>query len=181
MKWLRIAQGLVAFVIAWQVIGMAPMITWIGHTDKVPANAYVTLAVKLIILLLLVPLYLWISRRTGIDSNILKLRSTGDGHRRKLSAIEIVGIGMVSALLLWAIFGGQPAETTSRRASSFDDLIPQKSQPGFQPDKDQPSIEKDLGFFDQWRYDSCMTDAAQSPTPYGVSVASDVCRRRFRQ
>lgn len=40
---------------------------------------------------------------------------------------------------------------------------------------------KKLWFFDQWRFDSCMTDAAKNPTTHGVNMASQVCRRRFEQ
>lgn len=41
--------------------------------------------------------------------------------------------------------------------------------------------QKQLGFFDQWRFDSCMTDAAKNPTAHGVNTAARVCRRRFDQ
>ena len=42
-------------------------------------------------------------------------------------------------------------------------------------------LPKELGFIDQWRFDSCMTEAAKNPTAHGVNVASRVCRRRFEQ
>ena len=41
--------------------------------------------------------------------------------------------------------------------------------------------QKELGFIDQWRFDSCMTDAAKNPTAHGVNTAARVCRRRFDQ
>ena len=40
---------------------------------------------------------------------------------------------------------------------------------------------RQLGFIDQWRFDSCMTDAAKNPTAHGVNTAVRVCRRRFDQ
>lgn len=43
------------------------------------------------------------------------------------------------------------------------------------------SISVDLGPVDQWRFDSCMTNAAQAPTQSGVVVATGVCRRKFNQ
>ena len=39
--------------------------------------------------------------------------------------------------------------------------------------------QRHSGFIDQWRFDSCMTDAAKNPTVHGAAVR--VCRRRFGQ
>ena len=44
-----------------------------------------------------------------------------------------------------------------------------------------PDPPKKLGPIDQWRYDSCRTDASKSPTPRGVNLALQVCRERFSQ
>jgi hypothetical protein len=42
-------------------------------------------------------------------------------------------------------------------------------------------VTSNLGPIDQWRFDSCMTNAAQSPTQSGVVVATGVCKRKFNQ
>jgi hypothetical protein len=38
-----------------------------------------------------------------------------------------------------------------------------------------------LGPIDQWRYDSCRSDAAKAPTAQGVFAGMQVCREKFGQ
>lgn len=45
----------------------------------------------------------------------------------------------------------------------------------------KPPPPKKLGMIDQWRYDSCRTDAAKAPTERGVTVAINICREKFSQ
>jgi hypothetical protein len=42
-----------------------------------------------------------------------------------------------------------------------------------------PPAPKKLGFFDQWRYDSCRQDAAKATTEIGVRVGLRVCHEKF--
>ena len=58
------------------------------------------------------------------------------------------------------------------------DVVAVLSPPIEPPPRPAP---KELGTYDQWRFDSCMTDAAKSPTARGVDVAAAVCRKRFEQ
>ena len=44
-----------------------------------------------------------------------------------------------------------------------------------------PDPPKKLGPIDQWRYDSCRSDAAKAPTARGVTAALQVCREKFGQ
>jgi hypothetical protein len=44
-----------------------------------------------------------------------------------------------------------------------------------------PPEKRKLGPIDQWRYDSCRTDAAKAPTPQGVNAGLLVCREKFGQ
>jgi hypothetical protein len=45
------------------------------------------------------------------------------------------------------------------------------------PEKAKPK----LGPLDQWRYESCRSDAAKAPTERGVSVGLNLCREKFGQ
>ena len=171
----NIGRGLLAIVIAWQVIGLLPVLTWIGKFDQVSDDAYARVFVKIVVLLLLAPLFIRLGRRVARDSSpIAPSEQSSAPAPFRLSAIHIVGIGfwlVVVVLGLAARFGSDPlqVETSAPNSGAFnpnDLLIPEKKQ---------------LGFVDQWRYDSCITDAAKNPTTHGVNTASAVCRRRFDQ
>ena len=44
-----------------------------------------------------------------------------------------------------------------------------------------PAPKPKLGPIDQWRYESCQTDAAKAPTSQGVFQGMRVCREKFGQ
>ena len=46
---------------------------------------------------------------------------------------------------------------------------------------DSKAPKPKLGPIDQWRYDSCRSDAAKAPTPQGVIQGMQVCREKFGQ
>jgi len=113
---------------------------------------------------------------------------------RKPSPIVIYGGGLLFAAMLaatvstWFSRGHPPPEaavaTGGGAFSPNDRPIPMASATTpitFQYEDAFPPAPKALGFIDQWRFDSCMTDAAKNPTVHGVNTAVRVCRRRFGQ
>jgi hypothetical protein len=47
---------------------------------------------------------------------------------------------------------------------------------------ENPTLPKSkLGPIDQWRFESCQTDAAKAPTSQGVFQGMRVCREKFGQ
>lgn len=106
--------------------------------------------------------------------------------RRKPSAIVIYGGGLLFAAMLaatvsnWLSQGHLPPEpavaTGSGAFSPNDRPVAELALGGL-----SSPLPKRLGFIDQWRFDSCMTDAAKNPTAHGVNIAARVCRRQFDQ
>lgn len=93
---------------------------------------------------------------------------------------ELIALGLASAALL-AGGTGYVWFMKPRPAAEAPASVPPEAAPiTFQYETFTPA-PKELGFIDQWRFDSCMTDAAKNPTAHGVNTAVQVCRRRFDQ
>lgn len=94
-----------------------------------------------------------------------------------MKMVELAVLSAISAALV-------AVGTTAAWLNTVDPAPPAAQAPGignFNPNNLLVPEHKQLGFLDQWRFDSCMTDAAKNPTAHGVNTAARVCRRRFDQ
>lgn len=107
-----------------------------------------------------------------------------DGLADSMKLDELIVLGLVSAALLAGGIGYAWLMKPRPAAEAPAPVIPQSTTPEANPfDRFDvlTQVPKELGFIDQWRFDSCMTDAAKNPTAHGVNTAARVCRRRFDQ
>lgn len=70
---------------------------------------------------------------------------------------------------------GQPAKQGTPTQVDYDALMKSLSSAA------QENPKKKLGPIDQWRYDSCRSEAAKAPTERGVGVSLQLCREKFGQ
>ena len=91
---------------------------------------------------------------------------------------------LLALLLALALPGAALAEKKAWTPSSFRDLDAAGIGIGYRPPpapQPPPPEKRKLGPIDQWRYESCLSDAAKAPTERGVSVGLSLCREKFGQ
>lgn len=114
---------------------------------------------------------LWINSRTTTPPPLAGTPAVAAQPRR--SPVRVYVAGLFGALMIAGLVV-RAFQFVSNEVSA-----PDKGE--FVPYTGPLDPVKPLGFIDQWRFDSCMTDAAKNPTAHGVNTAATVCRRRFNQ